>query len=611
METLFLENVYMNHNPPTHIIIRSPSLRPELAHHVVEIPSATPRRVSCLDITVNLTKSLQQHLRPHERILIFAQSTDDVVALSGRLKSSKYYSALGENEASGSHTKGIDERTINHTRWTEGQSLVMASTPALIQGIDHPDVRFIIFHGGAYGLISYYQGAGRGGRRGDRCDVFTVRDKRLKSKPKEDSEDVGAFAEWKEFETTTQCRLSVITSCFDGSDLNCSKIPNQQFCDNCHPEDEFHVLALTEIESCLPVAPGGQNPQGKLNKRTASPASSDDRLPISIKRPRLDLLPSSGSLHPSPIKRPRLDLPPSSGSLHSPPIKRKMLDQPPSSSTSSSSGFKPSPQYINKLMARLRSSPSPANSSPVNSYSSPVNSSPVSSSPVNSSPVYSYFSPVNSSPGSPGISGTTRGQRRIGGSILRGALENSRSDEQKRKKSAQLNNIMPMLREICPVCFVLKGQRVKSLSVGNLEGSGHRPLIDCGLQGKFKDFVDFRKGIILGGPYLYCFPCGMPQSKNGNDLEPKCHSELQVWTKKIPCPWKEKIHAFLFALYYDKAAMKDVLTHFMYTDKEDCGEMALDEWAKWLCTDLTDQGEYWKGLEVFLFKMAERGLKGE
>lgn len=71
------------------------------------------------------------------------------------------------------------------------------------------------------------------------------------------------------------------------------------------------------------------------------------------------------------------------------------------------------------------------------------------------------------------------------------------------------------------------------------------------------------------------------------------------------------IPASLFALFYDKTAMNDLLTHFKYTNKEDCGEMTLDEWVKWLCTDLTDQGEYWKGLEVFLFKMAEHGLKGE
>jgi hypothetical protein len=64
-------------------------------------------------------------------------------------------------------------------------------------------------------------------------------------------------------------------------------------------------------------------------------------------------------------------------------------------------------------------------------------------------------------------------------------------------------------------------------------------------------------------------------------------------------------------MYQDKAAIKDLLIHFSYTNKEDCKEMILDEWAGWLSIDLTDQGEYWKGLEVFLFKMAEQGIKSE
>jgi len=633
METLFLEKVYLNHNPPSHIVIRSPTLRPELAHHVVEIPFTMPFKVTCVDITVKLANSLKQLLHPHERLIVFVQNVSDVEALSRRLGSSKYYSALGENEAS----VDINEKTLNHTRWTKGQSIIMVATPALIQGIDYPDVRFIIFHGGAYGLISYYQGAGRGGRGGARCDVFTVKDKRRNFKPREVLEDVQveASAEWEEFQTTTQCLVSVITSCLDGSSLNCSKISGQQFCNNCNPEDAFHVLALTTINSCLPSH--GQIPQNKCNKRaaTSSLASSDDKhlwsqFPLSLMEEDIEKIKRAE-------QESRLDKPPPSSSFHLSPMKRPKLDQPPSSNTSfASSSFQPSPQYLNRTMASLPSShasepkeeqkyernkprlgqaasSSSSRQIPISSSSSSLysSSSLLKSSLLKPSPFYSS---------SPSISGTPGGQRKIGESILRGASENSRSEEQRRKKSARLNDIMPMLLGFCPICFILKGQRVKSLPIGEKEGSGHRPLYDCGLglQNKFPDYIDFRKEIILKGPYIYCYICGMPQSKNGNRLEPKCHSDVscsrEFWTvkgKKRSCPWKDIIHTTLFALYHDEIAMKDLLTHFMYTDKEDCREMTLDEWAKWLCTDLTDQGEYWKGLEVFLFKMAEHGLKGE
>jgi hypothetical protein len=580
METLFLEKVYLKHDPPTHIIIRSPTFRPELAHHVVEIPSNMPSSVSCIDFTANLTNSLRTHIRPNERFIIFVQSVPDAEALSLKLNCSKFYSSLGDN--------GSDEKTLNLNAWTNGQSIIMVATPAFIHGIDHPSIRFVIFHGGAYGLISYYQGAGRGGRRGDRCDVFTVRDKREKKfKHKEDIQDVEASEEWKKFETTTQCRLSVITGCLDGTSLNCHKIPNQQPCDNCHPKDLFHVLALNVIKYCWDQ---GQNPHSKLN------------------------LASSSSFH-SPIKRQRSDNPTSSSSVLPSPMKRPRLDKP----LSSSNKYRVSSEEMKNVMVKFQISSSRPDSSPVNSSSitsssvtsSSITSSPINSFPVvNSSPIYSYSSSVNSSPGMPGI----LGQRHIGGDISRGASKNSWPDEQKRNKSDLLNKIMPTFQDICPLCFILKGERVQSLPVGQREGSGHQPFHNCELNVKFTDYVQFSKGITLGGPYLYCFACGMPQGKGGNSLEPKCHKDVSsssnFWSGKNgpACPWKDMIRASLFALYYDETAMKDLLIRFKYTKKDDCREMTLDEWAKWLGADFTE-GEYWKGLEVFLYWMAERGLK--
>lgn len=118
----------------------------------------------------------------------------------------------------------------------------------------------------------------------------------------------------------------------------------------------------------------------------------------------------------------------------------------------------------------------------------------------------------------------------------------------------------------------------------------------------------------------------MPQSKNGNRLEPKIHSDWSnnrprtkakdqgkaaSGTGSGPCPWSNIIQASVYAMFFHPETMQDLLNHFHYTDREDREQMTLDEWRKWLCTDLTDEGEYWKGLEVFLFKMAQHGLAGE
>ena len=119
----------------------------------------------------------------------------------------------------------------------------------------------------------------------------------------------------------------------------------------------------------------------------------------------------------------------------------------------------------------------------------------------------------------------------------------------------------------------------------------------------------------------------MPQSKGGNRLEPKFHSN---WSNNLGrtkikdeekaasagsrgrgcCPWTNIIQACIFAMFFHRPTMKDLYTNFNYTDKEDWEEMTLEEWRTWLCIDLQHQGEYWKGLEVFLFMMAQRGLPG-
>lgn len=184
MEHLLLQNVYLNHDPPTHIMIRSPTIRPELAHHIVEIPSILTSKVSALDITADLATSLKGTLISTERIIIFVMAVADADTLTEKLLCAKYHSEMD-----------TDRKASNHTAWVIGQYTIMVATPALIQGIDFPDVRYIIFQGGAYGLISYYQGAGRGGRSGSRCDVFTVRDKHHKLKAKEGAEDVEASVE--------------------------------------------------------------------------------------------------------------------------------------------------------------------------------------------------------------------------------------------------------------------------------------------------------------------------------------------------------------------------------------------------------------------------------
>jgi hypothetical protein len=77
---------------------------------------------------------------------------------------------------------------------------------------------------------------------------------------------------------------------------------------------------------------------------------------------------------------------------------------------------------------------------------------------------------------------------------------------------------------------------------------------------------------------------------------------------KGQCPWSNIIQASLYVMYFHHQAMEELLQHFPYTTLEDPSTITLAEWANSLNTDLSDKGEYWKGLEVFLFKAMAYGL---
>jgi hypothetical protein len=139
---------------------------------------------------------------------------------------------------------------------------------------------------------------------------------------------------------------------------------------------------------------------------------------------------------------------------------------------------------------------------------------------------------VNHGSMSPSDVSLGKGQERmVRKAILQGASSNSALDKQKKWKSNQLDQFMPALSSICPVCFILGWEMVPSHPVGDQAESGHRPFYHCPFyqlldhRGStpgptFAGFVDFRNMICLRKGFYYCYMCWMPQSKNGNGPKP-------------------------------------------------------------------------------------------
>ena len=210
------------------------------------------------------------------------------------------------------------------------------------------------------------------------------------------------------------------------------------------------------------------------------------------------------------------------------------------------------------------------------------------------------------------------GIRPVGSKIVAGAEEKGASDKAKLKKTKAVNEIIKNLGDTCAVCWIVYDKRIPLHSPGvDVVGGCHVPFRDCGLdiQVTAVDYSDWRALIKLAASFRYCYSCGMPQSHQGNKQEPWCHAHwneekgygkasqspaqpLQPRRRETPpsCPWKDFIFQCLFMLYHNPPVMKQLQQQFEFPEG-----MALEAWAEWVSIDLTDQGEYWKGLEVFIY----------
>jgi superfamily II DNA helicase RecQ len=149
------------------LFVRASTDRSMLGYHFLPI-FPTKSKISLWESTKRLTHMLVSTLEPEERAITFFMDHNSADAFAREMKCAVYHSQLQKH---GNNTKGY-----NLWLWDSGQSKLIAATTALLQGIDRPLVKYVIFHGGTYGLIAYHQGSGRAGRAGQSSYIFVVFD---------------------------------------------------------------------------------------------------------------------------------------------------------------------------------------------------------------------------------------------------------------------------------------------------------------------------------------------------------------------------------------------------------------------------------------------------
>jgi superfamily II DNA helicase RecQ len=155
------------HIPSNTLVVRASTDRPNLGYHFLPVHPQRSK-VSLWESTKRLVHALVAGLQGEEKIITFFKDQGSAEIFGKEMHCPVYHSQL---PSYGNNTKGY-----NLWLWDSGQANLISATTALLQGIDRPNVKHVVFHDGTYGLIAYHQGSGRAGRNGSSAYVFVVFD---------------------------------------------------------------------------------------------------------------------------------------------------------------------------------------------------------------------------------------------------------------------------------------------------------------------------------------------------------------------------------------------------------------------------------------------------
>ena len=184
----------------------------------------------------------------------------------------------------------IRNRILDSWKGTEGGGWIIG-TSSLIQGVDYPDVRFVVFLETPWGLVDFVQGAGRGGRNGEVCRVVVFHTG--KDLPVKTSQDFGCVREMNQWaKNGEECLRMKISQCMDGSTITCRTLEGAALCHVCQPDSLLNRLVApvvnpqsTPIENRL-VQLESSAPVRVTQLKTAPPVLQPARLTVPQARPR-------------------------------------------------------------------------------------------------------------------------------------------------------------------------------------------------------------------------------------------------------------------------------------------------------------------------------------
>lgn len=137
---------------------------------------------------------------------------------------------------------------------------------------------------------------------------------------------------------------------------------------------------------------------------------------------------------------------------------------------------------------------------------------------------------------------------------------------------------MTGLGETCPVHLVKGHVKVMGCE------SCHEKISAYGV---FKSALEFK-------PWTYCFHCGLPQDKNHNSEQPRCHALYQFKKGGKPCKYAGYIFKVVACMAEDTT-----MRHWMEQQMDMTRGMNMQEVGSWASKE-AGEGKYSNLIEVFI-----------
>ncbi|KAK6495557.1 hypothetical protein TWF481_002606 [Arthrobotrys musiformis] len=199
--------------------IRAPTARPNLKLQICRQEASKHDTIANLQIA----DWREKRSNINKRAIIFVKSKENGSKLATEIGCLFYHATLP------------DKDEIFH-RWragTDPKDRIVVATSALYQGIDLPNINFVLMITPPDSMYHFVQAMGRGGRDGSVARILVLLHQNWKARVGPDLDAIQARYESFLGASTPQCRYRILNECLDGISQACGSTTATVNCDNC------------------------------------------------------------------------------------------------------------------------------------------------------------------------------------------------------------------------------------------------------------------------------------------------------------------------------------------------------------------------------------------